>query len=188
MSKISENNYGNIVQEKSGYILCIPYKNLSYYGDIVKDIIMLLHIWNMIFGGNNAALIQMRYEFPGLIFGIIITSIVGSEILNALSMIASCATTSEKNNVLYVLFVPLVPAVIHYQEAKLTFLRLQAYEKISVLKDESSRHKLLTEEDHLIQYLKGIQNLQLQRTRLTANENIVEHFIQLVILILMLLL
>jgi hypothetical protein len=180
---IIENYWVKKINEYGMFVL----KILVHYADTTKDILLLLKIWNFMLGGNGNALLERLNEFPIIVFWVILFTIVASEMLNFVSLLHNQKFQSslEVKYVLSILLCPIMPVVIHYKEFRVKVKQLDALEKIKHDKNDPWSNDL---DVSLTKCRKEIQNLKLVIADLKAGENVVEHFVQFIILLLILLL
>jgi hypothetical protein len=168
---------------KMSYIyLIFIVKIVLHYADIVKDIVLLWEIWKHMMGYSARTFLEHIYEFPGVVFLVILTSIVITELCSIQILIKS--TTFEcygkfKKWCLILLF-PLIPASVYYQEFKLELEQVHMLSKVKCTKNNIYSHFKL--------YKKKKKNLLLLRSNLRSIENVAEHFPQLLVLLLIMIL
>jgi hypothetical protein len=164
------------------------YKAVLYYADIIKDLYLLGQIWKIMLGSSYTELFNYSLTFPLLVFWVTLVSILASELCNLLSLI-QCETYtnwSRTQTCLSWLFMPLVPGIMFYKE-------LKANRKVSEIvaklrKYEGSQTAQTQYADHyLLEYI-TLSKAHKVRTEFKANENVVEHFVQLIVVILIILL
>jgi hypothetical protein len=161
---------------------------LLHYADFVKDIILLIQIWQLMLGNNVNLILLDALFFPSVIFWTIITSIVTCEISCGVALMNNktffnCSTTKK---VFSILFILLMPAVVHYKEMKLQQeeMHINANSRSIQIKEF-----MIGANSNLITTCKKkSQDMHRLRVYFKATENVSEHFPQLVILMLILML
>jgi hypothetical protein len=167
-------------------ILCGKFllRVLLHYADLVKDILLISQIWKYYLGSNIMTLQQVMFGFPSVVLCIVFMSIVSSEVLSALTWWNSDLAGSHTINKrwLAMLFIPCMPAVIHYQEAKLSIKQLYSVKKVGHM--ELNVLLPSAEEANLAWYQSEMLKWHSLRARFRANENVGEHFVQIILLLL----
>jgi hypothetical protein len=162
---------------------------MFHYVDLVKDVILLIQIWQYMLGSNLKTF--FAYEFPAVTFVIILTSLAASEISLILILISSnvYAIYSIREKVLSVLLIIVMPAVTQYQEMILEMKKLNILVKTKqIIGNENLNESKLYVNMHLSTIREKIQIITALRVDFRANTNVLEHFVQLVLLLLILLL
>jgi hypothetical protein len=164
----------NLLFQKIFSIIKMGLGILSHYTDIVKDLLLVLHIMQ-----NSQDIWYM------LVYQVLIATIVVSEVLNLLVLLQHPVFYSWNlvNRVFAAALIPAVPAAVLYQE----FLLSETIDKsVRRLKCQSQKQNRSLEEANLVHARKGLHSLLSLRAEFRANENVFEHFVQLVVLSIML--
>jgi hypothetical protein len=158
---------------------------LWHYSDIAKDIILISQLWKLMFDGRIEILIEKHSEFPAVVFLVVLTSIVASELSNLMSLTSHETFTSfsRVKQIFAVILVPFVPAVIHYQESKQEIEQLDA---IHSIKKNGMSSTSNSAQKCLALARSKCCTLQTLRAEFKSNENVLEQFTQIFALILVL--
>jgi hypothetical protein len=156
---------------------------LVHYSDVVKDIVLLRQIWNYMLGNSVGTLLE--FEFPSVVFWVILTSVAGNEMSILITFICSAEFNkySKLRKVLSILLAPCIPGVIHYQELKHEHCLKQLVCATERLNDVMSEDWI---DSNFTRIRKRINVLRSLRADIRATETVLEHFSQLVILLLIL--
>ncbi len=124
--------------------------------------------------------------YPVVVFTLLLASIVLTELLNAITVLLYKPSEeihlSQFARILMVVLTPLLPGITLFAEKKLKSNMIKECSDCSDPKMPSSElQKKLTEGKSLISSIEGL------RTTLRANENFVEHFVQLAVFVIILL-
>jgi hypothetical protein len=154
------------------YVIFI-FKIVLHYADIVKDIVLLVQIWKHMMGNSARTFLDGISEFPVVVFLVIFTSIVITELCSILTLIMSSTFEGygKCKKWCSILLFPLIPASVHYQEFKLELEHVHMLSKNNIhlhFKIDRNERK----------------NMLLLRSNLTSIENVAEHFPLLLVLIL----
>jgi hypothetical protein len=180
---ITENNWVKKIYEYSIFVG----KVLVHYADTTKDILLLLKIWDYMIGGNVNALLERATEFPIIVFWVILSTIVASEMVNFVSLWQNYEFEAfkEVKFVLVLILAPFMPAVIHYKEFRIKIKQLDTLHKVKNNGNDQLPHDL---DASFTKFRKELHILESVRANVKAGENIVEHILQFIILLLILLL
>jgi hypothetical protein len=167
---------------------CVMYgkKVMIHYLDIAKDFFLVWQIWVKIFGSNSSALFDSDANFPVVVFWVTIAAITCSELTNIVTLLHCDTFThwSKGQKLLSCIFVPLMPALVYYKELE------QKLKSASAMRDLRKEEIYIDQElynykaKHLHKYRKQIFKLQILRTQFKFNENVFEHFVQMIVLLL----
>jgi hypothetical protein len=162
-------------------------KVLVHYADIIKDFLLVFKIWNYMLGGNRDAFFEKMTTFPAVVLWILLASIVASEIMLLISLTNSemFGNLNKIEKATSIFLCPFMPAVVHYKELKAKVKQLKALYKVNWDENDQS---LQAVDACLTESQLEIHALQSVRADFRAGENAVEHFVQLVVLLLILLL
>jgi uncharacterized membrane protein YecN with MAPEG domain len=161
------------------YVIFIV-KIILHYADCVKDIILLRQIWKHMMGNSAKTFLEDITEFPVIVFLVLITSIVITELCSILTLIMSSTFEGygKCKKWVSILSFPMISACVHYQEFK---LELEQVEKLSKVKcTVNGIHSDFKFEENIKKHL------LLLRSNLRSIENVAEHFPQLLVLLLIL--
>jgi hypothetical protein len=156
---------------------------MFHYADIVKDVLLICHIWVLMFGGDSADLVNMDANFPVLAFWVILVSIVTSETTTCFTMMTNdqCFVLDGAKRIIFLLLLPLIPAITLVKDTKIELKQIKAFKKVNRLNIDPAQEALLS---NILKNKLAVRSL---RADLRANENVVEHSVQLVLLLLILL-
>ena len=153
-------------QEISAVIQCII--NLSIrYSDLPKDILFLYLVWIQL--GNYST-----GSFPMVIFWILLSSIIASEIVHSITIMIY-QSTFVRRRAMILLMTPLMPAFIMYEQLQ---LKLNLYR---LCQERNKTQKLQNEK--LDEYEAKCNELQLVTAKMKSTENVLENLPLLTILI-----
>ena len=151
-----------------------------YYSDVAKDVLIATHFKMKILGNvDMSSLDRLGAKlYPLAIFGVIVVSVLLTEVLNAVVIWSELRHSWRKAErvsirIATLLLTPLMPAIILYAEM---WTRLQAA-KVSSSKSLKLLRRLRMQSE----------SLKILGSQLRSNENLVEHFIQMALFILILL-
>jgi hypothetical protein len=150
-----------------------------YYADLAKDIVLIRQIWKHMIGNSIRTFLFNISEFPEVVIMVMITSIITTELLAIHTLIhsATYGRFGKFKKHFALLVFPLIPSIVMYQQLKLEIKLL-----FMLSNEKTTKIKAL--------YFKTCQNeieaLVSLKSNLKANENVAEHFPQLVILLLIL--
>jgi hypothetical protein len=158
-----------------------------YYADLIKDSYLIFQIWIIMFGSNSNALLDSDMDFPVVVFWVTLASIVTSELCNLLALflrdIFQPLGRAQKCTICLVL--PLMPGIIHYHELEQKFKLANSIEVLRQNHGNISNTELVKlSEKKLSEARKTLHLMEVLRTEFRAIGNIVEHFVQLITLLL----
>jgi hypothetical protein len=172
-------NFGtSLLFQKVSGIIRMGLGILLHYTDIVKDLSLVWHIYN---------LVQYNPDpYYMLVIHILIATIVVSEVLNLLVLLQHPVFYSWNllTRVFAVALIPAVPAAVLYQEFLLTETIQKSVRRLKCQSQEITKQSI--DEANLVHARKVQHSLLSLRAEFCANENVFEHFIQLVVLSIML--
>jgi hypothetical protein len=147
--------------------------------DLVKDIFLIRQIWKHMMGNSIGIFLDNIFEFPQVIIMVMITSIVTTELssIRTLFYSATYRRFGKLKKLFAMLLFPLIPSIVLYQQLELEVEQLYIQSKVKVTKSNNSHFKTCQ---------KNLKKLVSLRSNLKANENVAEHFPQLVIMLLIL--
>jgi hypothetical protein len=161
-------------------------KVMLHYADLIKDFFLVWQIWVMIFGSNRLALFDSNVDFPVTVFWVTIAAITCSELTNIVTLIHCDTFThwSRGQKLISCIFVPLMPALVYYMELELKFKGASDMRDLKKAELNISQEIHKSVEKKLSKSRKKMQALKILRTQFKSNENVAEHLIQLIILLL----
>jgi hypothetical protein len=150
-----------------------------HYADLIKDVVLIRQIWKHIIGSSIRTFLDFISEFPEVVFMVMMTSIVTTELSSILTLISSATygRFSNPKKTFTMLVFPLIPSIVLYQQLKLELEQLYILSKVKSTKSNNY---------HFITCQTKLNKLLLLRSNLKVNENVAEHFPQLVIMLIIL--
>jgi hypothetical protein len=163
-------------------------KVLLHYADLTKDFFLVWQIWIMIFGSNSFALLRNDHDFPTVVFWVTLSAIASSELSNMLTLLY-CDTFpkwSRAQTCISCLFVPLMPAFVFYKELELDLKMTKIHNLLK--KNEGNGSSTSQTHADLLDNRNNLHAFKVLRAQFKCNENVVEHFFQLIVLIMIIVL
>jgi hypothetical protein len=164
---------------------------LLHYTDLVKDLLLVTKLGMMMVSSEDGFLHVSGSRFPCTVLAVICTSIIMSELANILTLTAhpEFSEAGRKKRCLLLIFLPAGPAYIRHKESRL--LREQAIliHDIPLCLDTAQGKSITMNsiEARLSLCESKLTSLRILRSEIRSNENVLEHFVQLVVLIVILL-
>ncbi len=167
---------------------------LLHYSDLIKDLLLISRIYMLgLASARFDSHVGLAATFPNVVFGVVLASIVASELMNLVVMVAHPAFSRwpAYARVLAVVFLPIVPAVVLYMEylrsheIAATVHRLDDWLTRPNGKDatDDTKKKLVLER-RLSRARESLHSLTSLRADFRANENVFEHLVQVAVLLL----
>ena len=156
-----------------------------YYTDLYKDAFLAYIIYSQVVVQPNGLIFSGSGSFPTTMLLIIVFSICATEVLNCLTLVShpEFSTWKTITKIVSVVFSPLVPAYMIVLEAWNEI-------KVAILINEMSE-LVITWENHLEGLLtdakKNTYNFKFLALEFRANDNSIEHFSQLTVIVLIIL-
>ena len=148
-----------------------------YFADVVKDVLLIFHLQRRLFSQGVDSSDDL--SFPLALFYVMVAAVSLTEICNLIVLSSSeyLAPFSWPKRIAAILLWPLFPGYAAYREAK---IKLKTAELLHELKgtmmegdsDNGTLEAALTEARH------EFRHLRMLRARLRSNENSTEHFVQ----------
>jgi hypothetical protein len=164
-------------------------KIMLHYFDLLKDFILLGKIWIIILGSNSSILFQSNTTFPVIIFWVTFAAIAMSELTNILTLLHSDAFPhwNRRQKLTSCICVPLMPAFVYYKELEQNFKKASVLQIMYKKRDNLDNVLHRYAEKDLQESRTKLHALKILRTQFKSNENVVEHFVQLIMLLLIIL-
>ena len=154
-----------------------------YYSDVTKDILLCVRFQSSVLGWPILSWDTVRNKtYPFAIFAISVLSLVVTEIFNFFVVLNDDAVVgkfSDGHRLLFSFLAPILPGMTIYAEKKLELERHRiGHEHSEGLIAASLKHK-----DRLDGFNSKLLSLRSLRAKMRANENAVEHFAQLSLIV-----
>ena len=156
--------------------------SVFHYADVVKDILLTIHLKNKVLGSTPLDLETLSGSpYPFILICAFIAIILAIEVTNLMMMIISkrvSETMSKLEMFIMATLVPLAPEIIAYAAARERIKEVRLSRTLAL--SETSSEKLRST-------MARRWNILLLKAELRSNENIVEHFPQLTLLLILIL-
>ena len=164
-------------------------KTSLHYIDLVKDILLLSILWNYITDSEGSILMTPYHDFPRVLTLVMLSSILLTEACGAL-VLASSSLFQDMGiakRCLCLLLTPLMPAFCLFEEMMTKIAEANSLEKLKFQNEHSTNGDTTSIEDQLSKYRVRQRIVKSLRAELRAGANSLEHVVQLVANILVIL-